>query len=238
MSRHHCCTYLPTQRSHWGFTLVELLIVISIIAVLAGMLIPAISLVRENARVAEAKQAVAQLVSSIEQYASNDDQKRYPFPGPLGILNPYGPALPAVPASITYHHYDEATDPELAFSLCRHDNRAGTVIDGVITLLDTAGLPLPVPHHDPGDTDRRLLDPWKHPYRYRFSLPLATRSAFACTHGSSVDLTLPDWNWDATNNYEKARNGRDITKARPYPYVYSWGKKGSATDPCTWIYRP
>ena len=36
----------------------------------------------------------------------------------------------------------------------------------------------------------------------------------------------------------QARIGRDTTKARPYPYVYSWGKRGTATDSCTWIYRP
>jgi prepilin-type N-terminal cleavage/methylation domain-containing protein len=215
-----------------GFSLIELLVVIAIIGVLMGLLMPVLILVRERARTRQAVQSVSQLMSSLELYAAEDDRKRYPYPGPFpGNTNPYGPA------ATTYFRFSEAGDPERAFALAFTDDDGGTMLTGVLSLLDAKKLPLPLLLLDNGDPDRRLLDPWGHPYHYRLSLPKATRAAFACTHGSGVDLGLKDWNWDATSDRESLRSGLDPAKARPYPYVYSWGRRGSASDPCTWIYQ-
>lgn len=214
-----------------GFTLVELLVVLSILAVLAALLLPAVNVVRESSRKAEAKQVVCQFRSAVEAYATFDGQKCYP--GHFGAGNPYAPT------AITYFRYvSDVTDPERAYSLSFFDNQSGITINGVLNLLAAQDLPLPVPRIDRADDDQRFLDPWGHPYHYRLGLAGAVRSAFVCTHASSVNLGLPDWNWDATNNYEKARKGSDANLARPYPYIYSWGRNGSATDPCTWIYQP
>ena len=56
-----------------GFTLIELLVVISIIAILAGMLLPAISLVRESARKANCGSNQRQIVLAMITYCSEND---------------------------------------------------------------------------------------------------------------------------------------------------------------------
>jgi prepilin-type N-terminal cleavage/methylation domain-containing protein len=51
-----------------GFTLIELLVVISIIAVLAGLLLPVISSVMQNAHKTEAKSTEMQIVAAVKNY--------------------------------------------------------------------------------------------------------------------------------------------------------------------------
>ena len=212
-----------------AFTLIELLVVIAIIAVLMGLLFPALIAARNKSRMTEARQAVAQLVSSLEAYQNEDRQKRYP--GPFDAANPFSPT------ATTYFRYQEPGDPRRAFSVAFFDERAGSRIDGVLTILDKHQLPLPRRRVDESDGDMRLLDPWGNPYHYRLGLSKATRAALTCPHKRDFPPLLGDWNWNADDDRESLRNGRDPDLARPYPYVYSWGPDGTATDPCTWIYQ-
>ncbi len=75
-----------------GFTLIELLVVISIIAILAGMLLPAINMVREGARKANCGNNQRQIVLAMNVYANDNDQL-----WPVLKCNSANPAAPYVP---------------------------------------------------------------------------------------------------------------------------------------------
>jgi prepilin-type N-terminal cleavage/methylation domain-containing protein len=59
-------TTAPTSRS--AFTLIELLTVIAIIAILMGLLFPAIGTIKESARKTQAKNDVTNIVAAVKQY--------------------------------------------------------------------------------------------------------------------------------------------------------------------------
>lgn len=67
-----------SQTANRGFTLIELLVVISIIAILAGMLLPAINMVREGARKANCGNNQRQIVLGMNVYANDNDQS-FPY---------------------------------------------------------------------------------------------------------------------------------------------------------------
>ena len=59
-----------------AFTLVELLTVIAIIAILMGLLFPAIGAVKENGRRVQAKNDVMGIITAVKQY--NTEYGKYP----------------------------------------------------------------------------------------------------------------------------------------------------------------
>ena len=88
------CSHRLVRPRRAAFTLIELLVVISIIAVLAGLLLPVVSKVTENARKVSAKSTETQIVSAINSFQT--DYGQYPV-APLGELavrtptdTPYG----------------------------------------------------------------------------------------------------------------------------------------------------
>lgn len=221
----------PPQIRRNGFTMIELLVVVSIIAVLAGLLIPAISMVRERSKRAEAQQTVCELMIAFETYRQEGSKI---FPTPFWAGYDYSMAAGKEPA--TYSHFVESDDPTKAFAIAMQDVHNGTVIDGVLTLLLDRNLyTMKRSQLDRSDADGRLLDPWGNPYHYRLRLDGTTRTALTCVAGKSK---LSDWNWDAAADREARRSGRDEAMPIPFAYVYSWGASGTATDARPWIYQP
>lgn len=68
----------PTRRHRRGFTMIELLTVIGIIVALMAILLPVISRVRSQARVASTQSQINQIAGAIERYRA--DQGAYPGP--------------------------------------------------------------------------------------------------------------------------------------------------------------
>jgi len=104
---------LIMKRNSRGFTLIELLVVIAIIALLMGLLLPALAKALGNARVRKDQGQIKGIAASYSIYGESDRKKQYPIPGRINreeatIVAGYG----GVYQGITSGHIQGLGDPD------------------------------------------------------------------------------------------------------------------------------
>lgn len=120
----------PTRSAASGFTLVEILIVIAIIVLLAALLLPVFSNVRESGRITSCASNLSQIGKAISLYV-NDNRERYPL-----IANESKPSCTWVDAVFPYTKSTEVFSCPSA--------KYGKYVPG-------CGLPEPIPGGEAGE---------------------------------------------------------------------------------------
>jgi general secretion pathway protein G len=132
-----------TMRRNAGFTLIELMIVIAIIAILAGILIPNFVRARAQSLCTACKQNLANIGKAFEMYAT-DNGGEYPT-SPVGVIPNYLSKIPTCPSSGVDYQIGVNPPPENNYTLvCRGSGHSGVDYpDNFPQYTARAGLVLP-----------------------------------------------------------------------------------------------
>jgi prepilin-type N-terminal cleavage/methylation domain-containing protein len=89
-------TFTPKQDIHRGFTLIEMLVVITVITLLAAILMPVLERVRARADITSCTSNVKQILLAFHQYTQDYDERLPHWTDPTGsTIGPNGPYLDA-----------------------------------------------------------------------------------------------------------------------------------------------
>ena len=148
-------TLPPSHRAPGAFTLIELLTVITIIAILMGLLFPAMGMVKEQGRKTQAKNDVTQITTAIKAYYT--EYGKYP------------PTSTTTPTSDEYTGGDKGSNAEL-FNVLRSRTDGSTVNANYagntrrIPFFEGRGATDPAKPKNGFGSDGQLYDPWGKAY--------------------------------------------------------------------------
>jgi prepilin-type N-terminal cleavage/methylation domain-containing protein len=154
-----------------GFTLIELLVVISIIAVLAGMLLPAINMVRASARKTSCGSQQHQIIIAALSYA-NDQEQLWPVrpTGTDGTFKPIASADGLATTAGSLEYLCVQNGKELPVKLFTCPAASGTASpDPSLNLVYSAGT-------SAWANTTASPTPVRTPYAYDWSVPTAASS--------------------------------------------------------------
>jgi len=174
---------MRTSFSQRGFTLIEILVVVSIIAILASMILGAVTLARKSTYTALAKSTVANLSSQLERYVQDtgkypgsecrDEENAFPalFEALFGERPPKGKGGPSAP-------YGEVKEDDV---VVRDDDAADE--DSYRKATNEEFFDPRIPKY--------MIDPWGKPFVYHEN---KSRARKPYMHGRNFDIysTGPD----------------------------------------------
>jgi len=140
-----------------GFTLIEMLTVIAIIAILAGLLFPAISGARRKAQIAQAESEIKSIESALKAYYT--EYGRWPIGNGGGGDFSYGKFETGGPSGCCENYYlmDALRGIPDTYGAPCGSNYQGQNNPRNIVFLEIAASSM--------DSYGNYVDPWKHPYQ-------------------------------------------------------------------------
>ncbi len=209
----HFITSATMSHDRRAFTLIEMLTVVAIIAVLAGLLLPAIGIVRSRAKLADARQMVREVTMALEAYRADDRRRRYPVEEDCAFCRDR--------ESGGAHSLPESAERRLRTGIA-----TGTTPHALQALIDLNLITL----RAGALRDGFLVDPWGQTYAYALVRPAAAGDPTDTANQLAVD-----WNWDADRKRVRAWDDR---RDRPgdFPYVWSYGPAGQGAAVRDWCY--
>lgn len=145
-------------RRRCGFTLIEMLVVIGIIAILAGILLPALGNAKKKAKIKQAEVDIANLANAIAHYET--EYSRLPSPGAPGEDQTFGDVTIGAKADNSDIIRIIRDIPEGVNEGHKKNPQRNNYLDSPKEVNSTPASPL----HGIGNTDRVYRDPWGMPY--------------------------------------------------------------------------
>ncbi|MBX7259297.1 MAG: type II secretion system GspH family protein [Candidatus Hydrogenedentes bacterium] len=215
----------PCEEAKTGFTLVELLVTIGIIAILASILLPALTAAARKGEITRARMDMSQIVSAIKSY--NREYGIWPVPTSNGYQDrTFGDRNNPQGAEYTMN---------VVMDILRAIPRAPGNVNGTNNVRKIVFLEIPPKSMEgtdkDGDTykedDGYYLDPWGNPYVITMDTEFDGEIGVCCLGGNaytdivnlspSKDATFPDLGVGVMSY------GPEPDK--PGSLLYSWGAK-------------